>query len=166
MLEAENNYKTRLDFFNYVLGGPEPCKADIAVLENDIKTVSADDMEKKIDILTSSALKNRPELIQIQKKIEASEHAKNMYDSYYIWPTFSAGGYYGFTKNDRIRLIPVPRGSYTPDFSQITGDKKWQDTWQVRVAAAYRWGSLLNLDSNSSSSKEQELMMKQGRRSC
>jgi len=159
LLESENNYKTSLDYFNYILGSNENSRADISVLEKNIEEISAIDMDKKIDMLTSSALKNRPELMQIQKKIEASGHKENIYDSYYLWPTFSAGGYYGMTKSDPNA---VNTGAIPIDFSKITGDSKWQNTWQVRVAATYRWGSLFNVDSNSSYSREEALIAKQG----
>jgi len=156
LLEAENNYRTALDYFNYVLGSTEIYKADLSILEKNIEKVFQDSMDKKIDILTSAALKNRPELIQIQKKIEVSENRVNMYDSYYIWPTFSAGGYYGMSKND-------PSSPGLPGaFSQIGGDDQWQNTWQVKVAATYRWGSLFGVDSNSSFSRESEFMVKEG----
>jgi len=162
LLEAENNYKTALDYFNYILGSSGFYKADLSVLENTIEKISREDMEKKIDMLTSAALKNRPELIQMQKKIDASGRKENMYDSYYLWPTFSAGGYYGMTKNDPNEINTGISGPFAPDFSQITGDDKWQKTWQVKVAATYRWSSLFGLDSNNSLSREEELMAKEG----
>jgi outer membrane protein len=155
LLEAENNYRTALDYFNYVLGSSEIFKADLSVLEKSIEKILPEEMEKKVDILTSAALKNRPELIQLQKKIEVSEHKESMYDSYYLWPTFSAGGYYGMSKND-------PSSPGLPSaFSQIGGDDQWQNTWQFKVAATYRWGSLFGVDSNSSFSRESELMVKE-----
>jgi outer membrane protein TolC len=159
LLEAENNYKTALDYFNYFIGSSEMYKADLSVLENNIQAISPEDMEKRTDILISAALKNRPELIQLQKKIEASDHKSSIYDSYLLWPTFSAGGYYGMTKNDpnAVETGPLPI-----DFSQLTGDDKWQNTWQVKVAATYRWGSLFRVDSNSSFSREEALIAREG----
>jgi len=163
LLEAENYYKTALDYFNYVLGCSETYKADLSILEKSIGEISRDDMEKKIDALTSAALKNRPELIQVRKKIEASEKKENAYDSYYYWPTFTAGGYYGMSKSDPNNVeIGIPGSAISPDFSQISGDDKWQNNWQVRVAATYRWGSLFGVDSNSSYSRGEALLIRQG----
>ncbi len=163
LFEAENNYRTALDYFNYTIGSSENFKADISVLENSIEKISLEDVESKIDILTSAALKNRPEMIQIQKKIETSEHKENMYDSFYLWPTFSAGGYYGMTKNDPNPVnVSIPGVPVKPDFSQLTGDNKWQNTWQVRVAATYRWGAIFGADSNGSNSREEGLRVKEG----
>ena len=162
LLEAENNYRTAHDYFNYTLGSTGVYNVDLAVLEKNIEAISSDDMDKKIETLTSAALKNRPELIQIQKKIEVSGNKSDMYDSYLIWPTFTAAGYYGMTKSDPNSIdigFPVKPA---PDFSQISGDDKWQNTWQVKVAATYRWSSLFRLDSNSSFSREEELRIKEG----
>jgi outer membrane protein TolC len=162
MLESENNYRTALDLFNYTIGSTELYKADISILAKNIEKVPDENMDKKIEILTSSALKNRPELIQIEKNIQASQHKGNIYDSYYLWPTFSAGGYYGMTKSDPNSINTGIAGPFAPDFSQLSGDDKWQNNWQVRVAATYRWGSLFGADSNSSFSKEADLSVKQG----
>jgi len=161
LFESENNYRTALDFFNYALGCSEIYKADLSVLENTIEKVSSEDMDSKIETLTSAALKNRPELIQIEKKIQAAQHKGNVYDSYYLWPTFSAGGYYGMTKSDPNSIDTGITGPFAPDFSQLSGDDQWQNNWQVRVAATYRWGSLFGIDSNSSFSREEDLYVKQ-----
>jgi len=162
LLEAENNYRIAVDYFNYFLGSPETFKADLAVLETKIERVSQENTDAKIDNLISAALKNRPEIIQIQKKNEAAEHKENIYDSYYLWPTFTAGGYYGMSKNDPNSIDTGLSGAMVPDFSQISGDNKWQNTWQVKVAATYRWGSLFGADSNSSFAREECLKIKEG----
>jgi outer membrane protein len=161
LLESENNYRTALELFNYTLGSSETYKADLSILEKNIEKVSPEDMDKKIETLTSAALKNRPELIQVEKNIQASQHKGNIYDSYYLWPTFSAGGYYGMTKSDPNSIDTGISGPFAPDFSQLSGDDKWQNNWQVRVAATYRWGSLFGADSGSSFSKEADLSVKQ-----
>lgn len=163
VLEAENNYRVAVEYFNYVLGSPEKYVADISVLENTIGAITADNMESRIDTLTAVAFKNRPELVQIQKKLEASGYRSDMYTSYCLWPTFSVGGYYGMTKNDPNKIDIGMTGPAAPDFSQITGDDKWQNTWQVKLAATYRWGSLFSADSNSSFAREEKLMMKQAK---
>lgn len=160
LFESENNYRTALDYFNFTLGSAELYKADMAVLEKSIVKVDPDNMGKRVDSLISSALKNRPEIIQIEKKIQAETHKGNIYDSYYLWPTFSAGGYYGMTKSDPNSIDTGITGPFAPDFSQLSGDDKWQNNWQVRVAATYRWGSLFGVDSNSSFSRESDLSVK------
>ena len=160
LLEAENNYRTALNYFNYVIGSGEIYKSDISILKNEIKEVSQEGIEQKIDILISAALKNRPEFIQLQKRVEASGHIANMYESYYIWPTFSVGGYYGMTKNDP-NSDKIPPQAAAAGMSDMFGYNKWQNTWQVRVAATYRWGGIFGFDSNSSYAKGSELAAKQ-----
>lgn len=163
LLEAENNYRTAIDYFNYVLGAPGRVTADSSIMDKSVVSISDEGIDEKIEYLTSAAMKNRPELVQVRKKIEASMHRESMYDSYYIWPTFTVGGNYGMTKNDPNKISLGFPGPVQPDFSQLTGDDKWQKTWQVRVAATYRWGSLFGLDSNSSLSKGESLAADEGR---
>lgn len=165
VLDAENNYRVALDYFNYYLASGERFLADLSVLEKTIGVITSENMESRIDTLTSTAFKNRPELVQIQKKMEVAGHMNDVYTSYYLWPTFSVGGYYGMTKGDPNEVninLGLPM-AVKPDFSQLTGDDKWQNTWQVKVAATYRWGSLFRVDSNSSFAREEELMMKQAK---
>ena len=162
LLESENNYRAALNYFNYVIGSGEMYKSDMSILKNKIEPVAQekpDEMQKKIDILISAALKNRPEFIQLQKRVEASGHIANMYESYYIWPTFTVAGSYGMTKNDPNTDNLPP--ALAPMMSDMFGYNKWQDIWQVRVAATYRWGALFGLDSNSSIAKENALAAKQ-----
>jgi outer membrane protein TolC len=161
LLESENHYRTALDYFNYTLGSAEIYKADLSVLEKSIEKISDEDMNSKIEKLTSAALKSRPEIVQIEKKIQASQHKGSIYDSYYLWPTFSAAGYYGMMKSDPNSVDTGITGPFSPDFSQLSGDDQWRKNWQVRVAATYRWGSLFGADSNSSYSREAGISVKQ-----
>jgi outer membrane protein TolC len=161
LLESENHYRTALDYFNYTLGSTETYKADLSILEKSIEKISEEDMDRKIETLTSAALKSRPEIVQIEKKIQASQHKGNIYDSYYLWPTFSAAGYYGMMKSDPNSIDTGITGPFAPDFSQLSGDDQWQKNWQVRVAATYRWGALFGADSNSSYSREADISVKQ-----
>ena len=161
LLESENNYRAALNYFNYVIGSSEIYKSDISILKNNIEPVSQEGIEQQIYILISAALKNRPEFVQIQKRVEASGHIANMYESYYIWPTFTVAGSYGMTKNDPGSDKIPPAIAMMPGMSDMFGYNKWQDIWQVRVAATYRWGSLFGLDSNSSYAKGSELAAKQ-----
>jgi len=160
LLEAENNYRAALNYFNYVIGSSETYKSDISILKNSIEPVSQEGMEQQIDILISAALKNRPEFIQIQKRVEASGHIADMYESYYIWPTFTVAGSYGKTKNDPNN-DKIPPMLAAAGMSDMFAYNKWQDIWQVRVAATYRWSGLFGLDSNSAYAKEAELAAKQ-----
>lgn len=47
------------------------------------------------------------------------------------------------------------------DLSRIAGSGKWQPNWQVRVAATYRWGSLIPVDSIRAQEREARERMKE-----
>jgi len=40
------------------------------------------------------------------------------------------------------------------DLSAVSGNREWQDTWQVRFAATYRWSSLLHCDTGRALERE------------
>jgi outer membrane protein TolC len=156
LLEAEYNYRLALDMFNYQLGF-DMIKYDIdrsTVDQTNIRTPAGDDAVEK---LVDQSIRNRPEILQVAAQKEMTEHSKKTYQSTYIWPTFSVIGGYGKTY-----LLPnqvdagLGSGPIQPDFSQLTGKREWQDTWQVRIAATYRWGSLFPVDSNRAAEREQE----------
>lgn len=162
LFSAESGSRVALKMFNHRLGGGKSLyTVQKDVLNGDVKPVICDNADKKIDMLTSVALKNRPEVIQIQKKIEIAEDSKSAYSSYYLWPTFSIGGYYGMTKLAPNEINSSPSGPITPDFSSITGTDEWQNTWQVKVAATYRWGSLFPTDSVRAMEREEKLKIKE-----
>lgn len=166
LFSAESGGRVALEMFNHRLGGGRnlyTVKKDL--LNSEVKPVICIDADKKIDMLTAVALKNRPEVIQIRKKIEIAEHAESVYSSYYLWPSFSVGGYYGMTRlepNAIDTTMATPMGPITPDLSGITGTDDWQNTWQVRVAATYRWGALFPTDSVRAQEREERLKVKEG----
>ena len=149
--EAENNYRTALDFFNYHLG-----------FENHARTVKKGSYrtrkpggEEILPDLIARAMANRPEIIQVSLQKEASDRSRKANQSAYLWPYFTVGASYGFTY-----LLPnevdvnLPAG-VNPDFSQMTGKKEWQQTWQVRIAATYRWSSLIPVDGHNAAAREE-----------
>ncbi len=166
LFRAQSGSRVALEAFNHTLGAERnsyTAKRD--VLNGEVRAVVCNDPDKKIENLTSVALKNRPEVIQIQKKIEAAGHSGDVYASYYLWPSFSVGGYYGMTKlapNEINSTISTPFGPIKPDFSSISGTDEWQNTWQVRVAATYRWGALFPTDSVRAQERDERLRVKEG----
>jgi len=166
LFSAESGGRVALEMFNHRLGGGRKLyTVNKEVLKGEVKPVLCKDPDRQIDMLTSVALKNRPEVIQIRKKIEIAEHTENAYSSYYLWPSFSVGGYYGMTKlepNAIDATFSTPMGQVTPDLSGISGTDDWQNTWQVRVAATYRWGALFPADSVRAHEREERLKVKEG----
>ncbi|MFH0976882.1 MAG: TolC family protein [Spirochaetota bacterium] len=158
LIDARTNHKVALDIFNYYLGNDKIIfTPDEEILKSESMKAPADD-DRKTEYLTLLALKNRPELIQLEAKRSLAEHTKNINSSYYLWPTFSVGGYYGKTQ-----YLPNTIDSPIPgmDFSNITGTDEWQKTWQVRVAATYRWGTLIPADSIRAAEREEKLKIKE-----
>ncbi len=161
-LSAKNDYNIALDLFNYNLGFDElKYIPDDAVLKEESYKEPAGDKKSKLENLTAVALRNRPEIIQLETSRKITEHSRNINSSYYLWPTFSVGGYYGKTQ-----YLPNPVDTGAPpgmglDLSGITGTDQWQNTWQVLVAATYRWGSILPTDPTRAQEREENLKLKE-----
>jgi outer membrane protein TolC len=157
LLEAKNNKKLALDMFNFTLGSDKPeFEPDDAILKDESMKSPAGGSSKE-EYLITTALKNRPELIQLGKKRDLTEHSKNINSSYYLWPTFSVGGYYGKTQY----LPNEVGGPYAPALSNITGSDEWQTTWQIRLAATYRWGAIIPTDPTRAAEREEKLKIKE-----
>lgn len=162
VLEAQNGHRLAVDMFNYHLGyETRKHLPDDAVMKADFRTPKGDP-DAAVARLQASALKNRPEVVQVEMKRDAAHHRREAGASMYLWPTFSVAGYYGKTKympNEvDLNFPPMPGGG--PDFSQISGTDQWQTTWQVRVAATYRWGSLIPTDPVKASVREEDEQLK------
>ncbi|HOO70184.1 MAG TPA: TolC family protein [Spirochaetota bacterium] len=156
--EAENNYRTAVDFFNYNLGNVNACNTADQVSGKSIMDPQRPGVEEK---LIEFALIHRPDVVQVSLQKEASDRARKTYQSSYLWPFISIGGYYGWTyllPNSVDMDFP---GGISPDFSNLTGKREWQETWQVRVAATYRWSSLLPVDSQRALEREQKEKIKE-----
>ncbi len=172
--EAENDYRVAMDLFNYHLGAaPGEYAVQSGILDDDSFRAPQGPMDDTIRRLIDIAMRNRPEIVQLSLKRDIARSAKNMYSSYYLWPTFTLVGGYGRTQFlvnepavDPITMqIPTPFGtfgnSYTPDYSPIIGNRNWQETWSVRVAATYRWSSLLPSDQTSAAEREERIKVKE-----
>jgi len=166
LLEAENRYRLAQEMFNYQLGLDERTyTADREIIEKNTYRIAEKDIDDFVRRVGGAAMKNRPEIIQLKMKKEIAGHMKNINDSYYLWPTFMVGGYYGFNK-----ALPTATEAYLPtsnggigymDLSKIAGDGKWQPNWQVRIAATYRWSALIPADSTRAQAREARERMKE-----
>lgn len=159
LLEAENRHRLALEMFNYQLGLDERVyTVDRSIIERDRYRVAEKDIDSFTQRVGAVAMKNRPEIIQLRMKKEIAGHVKNINDSYYLWPTFLAGGYYGYNMPLTTvgeKLIPTSSGGAGyMDLSQIAGERKWQPNWMIRVAATYRWSALLPVDSTRAQGRE------------
>ncbi len=163
LIEAKNRALLALEQYNYhlgVSGKKYTASKDELELEK-LKKISEDLFESSMR-LTELALQNRPELIQLELARKIAHHRKDIYSSVYYWPTFTIGGYYGYSKNLVSYTNPViysPVGPLIPDLSRITGKRGWQQNWTVRIGATYRWSSLLPWDSNRAREREEKIKM-------
>ena len=159
LLEARNRYSIALDYFNYYLGNEKnKFRVNNDILKSSKFRKPKDKTLTAVKRLSPIALMNRPEIIQLKLKKEIAAYLKNIQSSYYIWPTFTIGGYYGVTK-----LLPNSVKVNAPidiDMSSITGDRNWQNNWQVRIAATYRWSSLIPLDSSRAKERIEKIRIK------
>lgn len=166
LIEAENKHRLALEMFNYQLGLDERVyTADRGIIERENFRIAEEDIDDFVQRVGGVALKNRPEIIQLKMKKEIAGHMKSINESYYLWPTFMVGGYYGFNK-----MLPTVSEAYLPvtnggagymDMTRIAGDGKWQHNWQVRVSATYRWSALIPFDSTRAQARESAEQMKQ-----
>lgn len=156
-LKAKNDYQTALDMFNYHEGSDA---IQYTVKEADLlfARVKAPGKKSIIPQLVNLAMKHRPEVLQLMFHKEGAAHVKKIHQAAYLWPTFSVGGSYGFTY-----LLPnsIDTGGGGPDLSQMTGKRQWQDTWQVRVAATYRWGDFLPVSTSRAREREEKAKLKE-----
>ncbi len=161
LFEAENNQKVALDMFNYTLGSDKlEFVPDDSILKDESMKRPVGD-SKKEEYLITIALKNRPELIQLERNRSLTEHSKNINSSYYLWPTFSIAGYYGKTQYlPNSTEVSGPMGTRI-DLSKISGTDEWQNTWQIRVAATYRWGSIIPTDPTRAAEREEKIKIKE-----
>lgn len=168
LLDAENQHAVQLDTFNFHLGaGGVEYAADEEVLKIDRFRSPGGAARQKIDSLVAVALRNRPEIIQLENKREMAEHAEGVASAHYLWPVFTVGGYYGMTRfynpYDPGVTVPGfgPMGPVPLDFSRLIGTPDWQNTWQVRAAATYRWGSLIPADPARAAEREERARIKE-----
>jgi outer membrane protein len=163
LLEAMNQYRLALDMFNYQIGLDSAVySADGGILGRNTYRIAENDIDAFTSRVGGIALKNRPEIVQLKMKKEMAGHAEGLNSSYYLWPTFTVGGYYGYNKtipNATDAVFPTSNGFGRLDLSRITGSGSWQPNWQVRIAANYRWGSLIPVDSSRAQEREARIRM-------
>jgi outer membrane protein TolC len=156
--EAENAQQVALERFNFFLGQAAVLyTADPALLENDPAVFKITDAG--LNDLLSAALKNRPEILMVELQMKTAADSGEAHASFYMWPTFAVAGSYGISKylpNPVDIGMPATPG-FNPDFTQLSGDDRWQNTWQVRASATYRWSALMPTDRDSVQEREWEL---------
>ena len=161
LLEAENSFRTAVDIFNYNLGLNEPSYSpDESEINSEFRLPDGT-IDEALTRLISAAMKNRPEIVQIKLKKEMAGYMKNMYNSYWIWPTFSVSGNIGYSQNLLKPSDTALPAQFQTAINDIKGTSAWQNTWQIRAAATYRWSSLIPADTNWANKRDEKIKMEQ-----
>ncbi len=117
--------------------------------------------------LVATAIKNRPELIQITHRKELLKYRENEVKSVYMWPSLFVNGTYGAT-----RVLNPPGETHTsypdPVFDDLINainkeynPSGWNKSWNFTVGATYRWGAWSPLDSSSARAGQLQSMSRQ-----
>jgi outer membrane protein len=165
IMEAEQSKSASIDMLNLVLGAAGQQYRAIETMPEYPRTLNSES-GKIIDTITQLALKNRPEIIQIDIRAKQAEYSESVQQSLYLWPTFFALANWGYNKNIvRSQSGPAysnPTQQQVADIvgesmSKISGNDKWQKTWQIRTGATYRWNGLFPFDKTSQKEDEESL---------
>lgn len=163
--EARTALHSAEDYFNLILGATDTKYTAQSDSNYEPGEIVSDD-PKIEETLVQIALKNRPEIIQLETRGKQSESIASSQRSIYLWPTFFTQANWGYSKNilaDNSEPLPQDPAQRAiaqmmrDSFSKISGDESWQKSWQVRAGATFRWSSLLPVDSTHAKSDEEFL---------
>ena len=154
VLEAETILAVSLDAFNLTLGAQSGTYEPVTKAEKSPAIRLPADDAKILASLTQSAMKNRPEIVQLDLRRQQTGHIAAAQESLWLWPTFSIGGNYGWNRSlansPSIQGNPAMAGA----LSSVFGGDSWQNTWQIRAAATYRWDTLLPFSTQHAKKRE------------
>jgi len=168
LISARKDYEQAKSAFNLHLGREidSTVELDLKSLqlespeEISLLTIKDDERMKRYNELVAIALKNRPELLQINHKKEYYKNKEIESESVYLWPSFFVNGSYGAT-----RLInpagDIHSGDQTVDYiingiNSSSNPPGWNKNWYFTVGATYRWGALSPTDSSGAKSGQYE----------
>ena len=124
--------------------------------------------EERVLQITSIALRNRPELIQLECRNRAASESRKAAESVYLFPTLFAKGSYGSTKiiqkhtssdttgldNSTIQTLAILDKEFSPP--------GWNADGEFTVGATWHWGALSPFDSRHSKANALESRESQG----
>lgn len=171
LINSENDYLASRAAINIQIGNEidVPVEAgftNIADPDSEVSQLKTDESERgELENIIKTALKNRPELIQLTKKKEAEDYAAGAAESIYLWPTFFLNGKYGTTKTIQ-KEGTASTGDPAADammqgLSESLSPPEWTNSWSITVGAAYKWGSWCPLDSANAKAKQGKSKAKQ-----
>ena len=153
VVEAETLLSVSLDAFNLALGSPSGAYAPAQKDESALPLVFPSDDAGILSRMTQTAIKNSPGVIALELRRSQAKHAAAAQESLWLWPTFSVGGNWGWNRN-----LTNPPSTGNPAMSSalssVFGSDSWQQTWQLRAGATYRWDTLLPFSSPHAKKRE------------
>lgn len=182
LITAKNNYLAAKAGLNIHLGRDINASANLVDLskikinKEDLAMLKINEDKESVMInnMIGEALKNRPELIQIQSTKEAQEYGASAAESVYFWPTLFANASYGMSKysykeQEAVQDPPpgtLDAGDYyilgmLAESSAASASEGWNKAWSVTVGATYKWGALAPIDSSHAKAKQVRSQVKQ-----
>ncbi len=171
LINSENDYLASLAALNIQIGNEidvpiESGFENISDRDSGSALLKTGEAERaELDNMIKTALKNRPELIQLTKKREAEDYAAGAAESIYLWPAFFLRGNYGTTKTVQKESM-ASTGNAQADammqgLSESLSPPDWTDSWSITVGATYKWGAWCPLDSANARAKQGRSRSKQ-----
>lgn len=153
ILEAETLLSVSLDAFNLTLGAPSGTYCPPQKEEPVPSVIFPSDDASVLSRMTQTAIKNSPGVIELELRRSQAKHAAAAQQSFWLWPTFTVGGNWGWNRN-----LANPPSTGNPAMSSalssVFGNDSWQQTWQLRAGATYRWDTLLPFSSPHAKKRE------------
>ena len=159
LINSENQYMTARATLNIQLGRDinDPLDADPSAVRGtpDMPLnlpLSGDAGKKAVENMIATALRNRPELIQIKLRKQVLDETARASESVFLWPTIFISGSYGTSKviqkdEGSIGTLPAPFDTLSEEINKSFAPPGWNNSWMVTFGATYRWGSLVPFDS-------------------
>ena len=173
LINAENDYLSTMAALNIHLCreigerlqlDPESLNVDVTSML--YREIGPEQERQLINDMIASALRNRPELLQIVFSKEGLDHSAKAMQSVYIWPTFfvtgsygtsksitASGGGSGFTSTGNAMADTIVR-ALSESMSESFSPSDWNDSWSITFGATYSWGSLVPFDSSHAKSSQ------------
>lgn len=145
LLDAKNNAQLAIDRFNLLINDQQKkYTANPDIINSEIKTIASID-ENGLQQLIKVALEKRPDLKQLKSINKLYQQSSNAQSAQHWWPTLSIGGNYGFSKSimDDTASSTSSLNPSLAIINQLKGSGEWENNWQVRAAATYRYSALL-----------------------
>lgn len=193
VIQAENSFYTMQSRLNILLNRPLGMEiilsnTPISISDEELKSLkmSAEKENIFVNSMITEALKNRPEMISIEKGKEAQEYAGKIHQSLYLWPSFFIKGNWGtakniyedasstetatvddatlqglFAANQDVTASKIIAGQTMSTALSSLNSTGWSNSWQVQFGATYQWSNWLPVSESMNRKKQSDSQVKQ-----